>query len=37
MDPPLPAITADQIQCGELSTLLEEDDYNLASMVNIKL
>ena len=37
MDPPLPPITIDQIQHGELSTLLEEDDYNLASMVNIKL
>ena len=37
LDPPLPPITIDQIQCGELSTLLEEDDYNLASMVNIKL
>ena len=37
LDPPLPPITIDQIQHGELSALLEEDDYNLASMVNIKL
>ena len=37
LDPPLPPITTVQIQHGELSTLLEEDDYNLASMVNIKL
>ena len=37
LDPPLPPITIDQIQHGQLSALLEEDDYNLASMVNIKL
>ena len=37
LDPPLPQIFIDQIQCGELSALLEGDDYNLASMVNIEL
>ena len=37
LDPPLPPITVDQIQCGELSALLEEDDYNLAAVVNIEL
>ena len=37
LDPPLPPITRDQIQHGELSTLLEEDEYNLTTMVNSKL
>ena len=34
--PPLPSITHEQIACGELASLLEEDDYNLTTMVNLK-
>ena len=35
-DPCLPLITGDQILLGELATLLEDDDYNLTTMVNSK-
>ena len=35
LDPPLPPITRDQLLHGELTTLLEDDDYNLATMVKI--
>ena len=34
LDPPLPPITRDQILHGELSTLLEEDDYDLSTIVS---
>ena len=33
-DPPLPPITKEQILHSYLATLLEEEDYNLATMVN---
>ena len=36
LDPPLPPITRDQIVHGELLALLEEDDYDLTTMVNSK-
>ena len=36
LDPPLLPIASNQILHGELSTLLEEDDYNLTTMVNSK-
>ena len=36
LDPPLLPITKDQVLHGELATLLEEDDYNLATIVNSK-
>ena len=36
LDPLLPLITRDQILHEELTTLLEKDDYNLATMVNSK-
>ena len=35
-NPPLPPITCDQIAHGELVSLLEESDYNLTIMVNLK-
>ena len=35
--PPLPPITCEQIAHGELASLLEEDDYNLATLVHLKL
>ena len=34
LDPPLLPITRDQILHDELSTLLEEDDYYLSTMVS---
>ena len=37
LNPPLPPITHEQILHGELASLLEEDDYNLTTMVNLKL
>ena len=36
-DPPLPPITKEQIEHGELASLLIEEDYNLSTMVPIKL
>ena len=36
-DPPLPPINKEQILHGELALLLTEDDYNLATMVNLRL
>ena len=36
-DPPLPPITKEQILHGELAFLLIEEDYNLATMVTVKL
>ena len=33
-DPPLPPITKEPILHGNLATLLKEEDYNLATMVN---
>ena len=36
-NPPLPPITKEQILCGELASLLTEEDYNLTTMVTIKL
>ena len=35
LDPPLPQISHDQVQHGELATLLTEEDYNLSTMVNL--
>ena len=35
-DPCLPLMTGDQILHRELTTLLEDDDYNLATIVNSK-
>ena len=29
LNPPLPLISHDQVQCGELTTLLTKEDYNL--------
>ena len=37
LDPPVSPITHEQILHGELASLLEEDDYNLTTMVNLKL
>ena len=37
LDPPLPLIIHDQILHGELASLLEEEDYNLSTMVTSKL
>ena len=36
-DPSLLPITKEQILYGELASLLIEDDYNLATMVTVKL
>ena len=36
LNPPLPPISHDQVLCGELVTLLTEEDYNLTTMVNSK-
>ena len=36
-DPPLPPITKEQIEYGELASLLIAEDYNLSTMVLIKL
>ena len=36
LNPPLPPISHDQILCGELTTLLTEEDYNLMTMVSLK-
>ena len=35
--PPLPPIIKEQILCGELASLLIEEDYNLTTMVTVKL
>ena len=35
LDPPLPPISHDQVQCGELASLVTEEDYNLSTMVNL--
>ena len=35
LDPPLPPISPDQIQCGKQATLLTEEDFNLSTMVNL--
>ena len=35
LDPPLPPISHDQVQCGKLASLLTEEDYNLSTMVNL--
>ena len=37
LDPPLPPITCDQILHGEWASLLKEEDYDLSTMVTIKL
>ena len=36
-DPPLPQITKEQIEWGELASLLIEEDYNHSTMVLINL
>ena len=36
-NPPLPPITKEQILHGELASLVIEEDYNLATMVTVKL
>ena len=36
LNPPLPPISHDQVQCSELATLLTEEDYNLSTMVHVK-
>ena len=36
-DPPLLPITKEQIECGELASLLIEEDCNISTMVLIKL
>ena len=36
-DPPLLPITKEQTECRELASLLIEEDYNLSTMVPIKL
>ena len=36
-DPPLLPINKDQIKCRELALLLVEEDYNISTMVLIKL
>ena len=35
LDPPPPLISHDQVYCGELATLLTEEDYNPSTMVNL--
>ena len=35
LKPPLPPISHDQVLCGELATLLSEEDCNLMTMVNL--
>ena len=35
LDPPLPPISHDQVQHGELASLLTEEDHNLSTMVNL--
>ena len=35
LGPPLPPISHDQVQHGELATLLTEEDYNLSTMVTL--
>ena len=36
LNPPLPPITREQILNGDLTDLLEESDYDLTNMVNVK-
>ena len=36
LDPPLPPISHEQVLCGELVTLLIDEDYNLTTVVNSK-
>ena len=36
LNPPLPPISHDQVLCGELATLLTDEDYYLTTVVNSK-
>ena len=36
LNPPLPPISHDQVLCGELVTLLTDEDYNLTTVVSSK-